>query len=353
MAKDKIVIVGGYGAVGSSVAKWLSAWYPGRVVVAGRSLQKAKNLQEKLEHTVDILQLDIDHIQNVSFLADAALLIMCIDQPSGALAELCIDKGVHYIDISATPAVLHRLESLQDKALAQKVTLLLSVGLAPGLTNLLGKWVTQSIPDQKMLQLFVLLGLGEDHGEQAFQWTFDNLHQEYTIQDQGKGQQVKSFTQPLTTDLLGKRKFYLFNFSDQHILARTQNLDSISTRMAFDHKGITALIAGMRKLGFTRLMRLAWVQRIMIKLFRKVKMGTDVFAVKAQSYHSHGVLKEASISGYGEGAVTALVAALLAKDLLDKQTPLLGVQHIDTYVEDVPEFLSELRKYNPQLQVKL
>jgi hypothetical protein len=227
------------------------------------------------------------------------------------------------------------------------------VGLAPGLTNLLGKWVTQSVQDRKRLQLFVLLGLGEDHGEQAFQWTFDNLHQQYTILEQGKDKLVRSFTQPLKTDLLGKRSFYLFNFSDQHILARTQNLDSVSTRMVFDHRSITALIAGMRTLGLTRLMGLPRVQRMMIKLFRKIKMGTDVFAVKARSYNVNGTLKEASVSGHGEGAVTALVAALLAKDLLDKEDTPTGVLHIDTYIDDISLFIEAIRQYMPQLIVQL
>lgn len=353
MAKDKIVIVGGYGAVGSSITKWLSSWYPGRVVVAGRSLRKAKALQQSLEQNVEVLQLDIHHIEEDAFLDDAALLIMCIDQPSAALAEHCIAKGVHYMDISATPSVIQGIESLQEQAIAQRVSLLLSVGLAPGLTNLLAKWVTHSNPGRKVLQLFVLLGLGEDHGDQAFQWTFDHLHEQYRIRERGNDGLVKSFTQPIATDLLGNRKFYLFNFSDQQVLARTQDLYSVSTRMAFDHKGVTALLAGLRKLGLTRLMRQPWLQRIMIKLFRKIRMGTDVFAVKARSQSAEGVWTEASVSGHGEGEITALVAALLARDVLDKAPGRFGVQHIDTYIADVPAFMKQLQQYQPALIIVL
>ena len=47
-----LLITGGYGTVGRRVAADLAPDYPGRVVVAGRSLEKAARLAAELGHGV-------------------------------------------------------------------------------------------------------------------------------------------------------------------------------------------------------------------------------------------------------------------------------------------------------------
>jgi saccharopine dehydrogenase (NAD+, L-lysine forming) len=59
MNRKKILIVGGYGGVGRTIAARLSKEFPRQVVVAGRNYDKASQLSVELEHAVLPLELDI------------------------------------------------------------------------------------------------------------------------------------------------------------------------------------------------------------------------------------------------------------------------------------------------------
>jgi len=74
---------------------------------------------------------------------------------------------------------------------------MLSVGLAPGLTNLLAKALHQRRCDimdadamdaADAIELVVLLGAGEQHGAAATDWSYEHLGRHYV--DPGSGQRV-------------------------------------------------------------------------------------------------------------------------------------------------------------------
>ncbi|WP_433476707.1 hypothetical protein ACQPZP_06410 [Spirillospora sp. CA-142024] len=115
----RVVVLGGYGAVGREVVAGLRGHVP-EVVVAGRDLAKA--------------------------------------------------RGVHYVDVSASREVLAGIAKLDRLATERSATAVLSVGLAPGITNLLAREFGGAD-----LDIGVLLGSGERHGPSAVEWTLDSL----------------------------------------------------------------------------------------------------------------------------------------------------------------------------------
>lgn len=137
--KESILIVGGYGAVGNIISKELSKHYPGKVIVAGRNLSKAEDLARKIP--VIPMQLDLTSISTTDFLDTVKLVIMCLDQTNTSFVELCIENGIDYIDISANQEVIEKIELLSEKAKKYQSSIVLSVGIAPGITNLLAKHV--------------------------------------------------------------------------------------------------------------------------------------------------------------------------------------------------------------------
>jgi saccharopine dehydrogenase (NAD+, L-lysine-forming) len=339
----KIVIVGGYGAVGRIISERLSVVYPNEVVVAGRNLAKAQMLAEELENKIIPYQLDVNHPEESDLWKNAELLIMCLDQQDSRFVEFCIERGIHYIDISANYTVLQQIQRLDEKARTTKTSIVLSVGLAPGISNLLAQHGVNQLKSVENIELFVLLGLGEKHGDHAFEWTFDNFHTEYSILENDKPKLVKSFTYSRKTELEGKRSFYLFDFSDQHVLAKTTAAKSVSTRMAFDVNFITQTVGFLRKLGFTKIFSNKSVQRFLIPVFKAVGLGSDIYGVKAVVTDASGNQHESTVSGYGEGRITAIVAAKTAEYLLRKPIK-SGVSHLHEIIEDIPEFLRGLDK---------
>lgn len=247
--KDKILIIGGYGTVGSTIATHLTKAYPNKVIIAGRSIKKAEKRSRQLNNLAIPYEFDVSNSSSLEILKNVRLVIMCIDQKDNKFAETCIDNQIDYIDITANQKLIEKLEKLNAKAKEKEVSVILSVGLAPGITNLLAKNCINKMPDTKKIEIYILLGLGEKHGDSAYKWTLENIHTNYAIPINGAEKSVKSFTNPKTTNLLGKRTFYYFNFSDQHSLAKTTSVPTVETRLAFDSNFFTKLVAFFKKNG--------------------------------------------------------------------------------------------------------
>jgi len=349
--KDNILIVGGYGKVGGIISRHLAQIYPEKIIVAGRSFEKAKKMSETLDHNVIPYHLDICNQTDGAFLENTKLVIMCIDQKDTKFVELCIEKGVHYTDITANQYFIEQIERLDKKAKLKNVAVTLSIGLAPGITNLLAQHCANQISGTTLIDIFILLGIGEKHGAGAYRWTFDNIHSSYNIDENSKTKRIKSFTLPKENNLVGKRKFYTFNFSDQHTLVKTINTRQILTRMAFDSKIFTSSVALLRKVGLTKIFSNRKVQDIFIYLFQKISVGSDIFAVKAVAENAQNERYEYSLEGKGEGKTTAYVAVETALYIMQNNLS-YGVRHIHQIVENIPEFLENLKRYDSTIEIK-
>ncbi len=349
--KDNILIVGGYGKVGTIIVSHLAQLYPKKIIVAGRSLKKAQALSNALDNNAIPYYLDLSNPGDISILEKTKLVIMCIDQKDTKFVELCIEKGVHYIDITANQYFIEQIELLNQKAKINHTTIALSIGLAPGITNLLTQHCANQFIETTLIDIFILLGIGEKHGDAAYRWTFDNIHSSYDINDNGRTKTIKSFTLPKENNLLGKRKFYTFNFSDQHTLAKTINAEQVLTRMAFDNKLLTSSVALFRKLGLTRFFNYRKIQNAFIYLFKRMNIGSDIFAVKAVAENPQNEVYECSLKGNGEGKITAYVAIETALYVMQKNLP-YGVKHLHQIVENIPDFLENLKQYNNTIEIK-
>ena len=350
--KRKILIVGGYGAVGSSIAERLMKVYPHQIIIAGRIFSKAQAKAEEFQNKVIPQQLDVNNLKDFSVLNEVELVIMCLDQQNTDFVEYCISKGISYIDISADYQNLQKIEKLHCLAEQNNSTVVLSVGLAPGITNLLAQYVVSQMQNVESIDIFVLLGLGEKHGDHAYRWTFDNVDSNYTLKIHDEEKTLKSFTQPLKTNLSGNRNFYLFNFSDQHVLLNTLDVPKVQTRMAFDVEWFTELTAFLRKLRITRFFRNKKVKDFAIQSFKNFPMGTDVFGVKVIAKDKNGNSKSVIVKGNNEGRITASVAAEIAVLVLDENLP-KGVFHSHQLVKDIPVFLNKLKNYDSGFQLNL
>lgn len=342
----KILIVGGYGAVGRVISKALITLFPTQIIIAGRSIKKAAIFSSKLSPKVIPLELDITSFSKQDVQLDGiSLVIMCIDQTDTKFVSECINRGINYIDITANYNFLSKIESLNTEAQNHNSTVILSVGLAPGITNLLAKQCRSKVQDMRFADIYILLGLGEEHGEAAYRWAFNDLNDTYFIKEEGNRIKVRSFEdgkQTLFPNNLGKRTAYRSNFSDQHSITKTLNLDSVSTRICFDPAIMSNMYALMRKTGFSKLLTFTIVQDFLIKLLKLFRFGSNQFVIKieAGSNRKQTLLYECSVNGTGQGKTTGLVAAKVAEKLYTSSFD-SGVFHIEELFEPL-SFIKEL-----------
>jgi saccharopine dehydrogenase-like NADP-dependent oxidoreductase len=320
------------------ICKDLGELYPGKVYAAGRSFRRAEQFCLTTNGKVKPLQLDSSEAVDPELLKGVKLVVMCLDQAEPAFARACFRNGIHYVDISADGAFLSLLEQCSAEAAAGQATAVLSVGLAPGLTNLLADRARRLMERTDSVDISIMLGLGDQHGKAAIEWTVDNLIQDFHAVLDGRKVAVSSFTDGRKTDFgteLGRRTAYRFNFSDQHALARTLGVPFVSTRLCFDSAIVTGLLARLKASGIFRFLKSKPLRSAVVRMFGKMRFGKDIYAVKIDAKgmrRREPVLVESFVHGRKEAEITAKVATAVA-DLVYRSTLPNGVYHIDQLFE--------------------
>lgn len=221
----KTLVLGGYGAVGARIVAQLRA--NGDVAfAAGRDPARS-------DRVVDLGEGDTGSLRAALSGVDVVVNAAGLEHPN--LVALIAGHGVPFVDITATTGYVAALERLD---LPHPV--LLSVGLAPGLTNLLAAAMHASAPGP--IDLAVFLGAGERHGAAAVAWSYGLLGRR--LRDPSTGGLVRNYTMPRPFDLPGhrRRRLYRVDFSDQHVLTRDLGVP-VRTYFGLDSPLATAALA--------------------------------------------------------------------------------------------------------------
>jgi len=325
MKNGNILIIGGYGEVGGKIAKLLLQSYPNRIWIAGRNIEKAKDFCVQHKNLVRPLQLDVSEKVHPEQLENVALVIMCLEQKDTAFAQLCLNEGISYIDITASYTFLRKLEALHSLAVQ-----IFSVGMAPGLTNLMAMHAARQLSSLEKMHISILLGAGDTHGVAAILWILQQLNKPFSSYN---NQEVANFTNKRTVKFkkIGKRSVYQFNFSDQHTLTKHFPSIPIVTRLGFDVEPLNKFVSFLQKSRIACLLKFNRLQIMLASLIQKIKIGSDVCGIQIEAIGKKHH-KEASFTldflDRDESLVTAKVAAFIANDLLNNKHP-AGAYHIE------------------------
>lgn len=327
-----VLVLGGYGAVGSAVCKEISRLFDGRILIAGRNLQQAKKLAQRFGERGESVQLDVTDSATYQNLLDrVSVVVNCVECNNVEIARDCLARSTHYVEVSATFEILEQLQTLQQAAKLGNAMAVLSVGVAPGLTNLLALYAQSHLKQLSKAELFLLFGFGEKHGEAALRWTLKNLGQRFFVGLDGDRKEVYSFGEGRSATLpkpFGKRMAYRFNFSDQHTLPATLGIDSVNTWMCFDSRLATSFFSLMVNSGMASLLPLWHTSKLVAALSHWVTWGTTRFVIQVDVTAKDGKERSFALIGDGEARMTGIVAAHVAKHLLEAEvTP--GIWHIE------------------------
>ncbi|MFF8607794.1 saccharopine dehydrogenase [Streptomyces sp. NPDC015346] len=321
----RVLVVGGYGAVGATVTATLGEWFPGRIVPGGRSRGARVDVRdpEGFGRVLDGL-------------GDVVAVVLCVEPPDARVAGLCLERGIHVVDVSADRALLDGVAAHHDLAVASGATAVLSVGVAPGLTNLLAHRAHTAVGGARRLDLTVLLGSGERHGEDAVRWTLDSL-----VEPAPRGGAAVRVGLPG----FGMRRAHAFPFSDQFTLARTLGVPEVTTRFCLDSRPLTAALFALRGTGPLRAAHARpALRRLLTDSVRRVHLGGDGFALRADAYgdgDGDGRRVSYALTGNGQSRASGLVTAHVTRALLTGTLP-PGTHHIEHLppLAHIPEALT-------------
>lgn len=316
-----MLVVGGYGAVGSTVTRALASGLPGRVLPAGRDPSRARRSAQEAGAgpAVRVDVTDLAGFERVLDRHGIGVVVLCVEPPDTAIARACLERGVHLVDVGASDHLLAPVEALGGRAADRGATAVLSVGLAPGVTNLLARRAFDRLGGADRIELTVLLGVGERHGVDAVRWTLAHL----LTSEPGSEARPRKVGLPGH----GLHKAHPFPFSDQYALRRTLGVPEVTTRLCLDSRPLTATLFGLRRAGALRPARDPRVMRALATAITRVHLGGDGFAVRADAFLG-GRSVSYALTGRGQSRVTGLVAAHVTRALLAGDLP-PGVHHID------------------------
>lgn len=115
-ASSRILIVGGYGKVGSSIAHFLLENSPHQITIAGRSLEKAQTALNSLPSSENSFAIKLDVQDSLTHLkktvASYDYVVVCIDSVLTYLAKTCLDLDVNYVDVTSDDSFHQKVENL-------------------------------------------------------------------------------------------------------------------------------------------------------------------------------------------------------------------------------------------------
>lgn len=321
-APAQVLVIGGYGHVGKLIARELLAKPELGVRLAGRNREKATQAAAALGCDAAVVDIAARDTWEPA-VAEASVVVMCIDAPDNSFAAHVLSKGKRYVDISANQAVIENVESLGGLARSSGGSAIVSVGFAPGLTNLMVKKAVSQMDHAETARIGVLLGLGDTHGEAAILWTLSNAS------DPNMPDRTPAYIR--FGDDRKASIAYPFPFSDQYAVRRTLGLSEATTFLSLGSDVLTKLAFR----GAPLLRGRHDAQGAMAAILSRLRFGSDraVLAVEVSGRvggrpGSVGIICE----GRREAEITAHVAALVVRGLMEMEAR-PGVHHIDEIMD--------------------
>lgn len=189
---QKVLIVGGQGRIGASVAADVLAHTAAAVTVTGRQQQTPPS-------GCGFLALDLqDHDRVSQVIAGHDLVIHCAG-PFGYrdthLLDTCIAQGVNYLDVADNPRYVKAALQRRPAAQATGVTAVVSTGVFPGISNSMVRQGIEQLESADAIHLsYVVAGSG-GAGVTVMRTTFLELQHTFQGWLQGRWRTVEPYSQ--------------------------------------------------------------------------------------------------------------------------------------------------------------
>lgn len=235
--KQTVLIAGGYGVVGSDIARILRRLYPSlSLVLAGRSPEKGQALAQELG-TCEVTQLDVD--APGPLLAEGLapdLIIAAVHDHTDRLLTYALEHDIGYIDFARGGDALARGVQVVGHFGGP---LNHSIGFVSnwmaGVPAVLAKRAADAMAQVEAIDLSILF-YGDDRGGPDAAGSVDGFAAAFKGWEKGAWQEMRPFTDPLKVRFPSglTRKAYRLNMPDVESLAFATQAQSVRVRLALD-----------------------------------------------------------------------------------------------------------------------
>jgi saccharopine dehydrogenase-like NADP-dependent oxidoreductase len=338
-----ILIVGGYGVVGSRIAADLAPDFPDRVIVAGRHRNRADAAAAAIGHGARGQRIDVtDASSTAQALDSVAVAVNCIDQPDRALLWAAIERGLAYTDITPHLVDLGRgqaFEHVDSAAKAAGARVLLGAGMVPGISNVIVRALMNRVGGADRIETSLLLSADDLSGPASFDYLLQELAMVFNVHVDNADHRTRPFTQPRAVDYpapVGTRRAYLFPFSDQVLYPRTTGARTVLTRLSIDPPRLGRLLAFMVRTRIAGIVARQPVRSMLARLRqRDTNEAAAPYALRVDVAHGQRTAT-AMLTGRGQAQATATGTAALVRCLAMGEIAEPGAWMPDQVIDPTP-----------------
>jgi saccharopine dehydrogenase (NAD+, L-lysine-forming) len=344
-----ILIAGGYGVVGQRLATHVARAYPGRVIVAGRSIERARNAAQAVGEGARPLAIDVNQQASVErALESVGMVVSCVEQTAPyTLLRAAAARGIAYTDLTAS-SIWRSALALHAEAEARGARIVLGAGLVPGISSAMVRAAADRLGRLNTVETALLLSVGDAFGPDSLRYLLRELAVPLAITESGRERIVACFSEPRAVEFpapIGRRAAWRAPFADQYFFPRSLEVATASTRLSLDPAWTGAVIAAVLRVGPARLLHREGFRRCVHRLVsaaHRQHNASDRWALVVDTRGSSGAA-HFSLLGHGQAEATATAASVLVRMLCDGAITRPGVWLAEQVVE--PErFFAGLRE---------
>ena len=328
-----VLILGGYGVVGSRVAARMAGAFPGQVVVAGRDATAAEATCRHIGHDTLPRRIDVsDRLSVERGLEGIGTIVSCVAQPQPYALRAAIERGLAYTDIAPRLSFSTDVRRRSDEAARSGACIVLGAGLSPGVSNMMARRLASLIENPESIETAILLSLGDEYGRDSLGHIVEVAAQPFALHEGGRERQVLPFSNGKPVDFgdgLVVRTAYLFPWSDVVHYPDTLGVRSSVGRFAINPAWASTACNWLVRAGV-----IPWLQRRLsrqsgrsvpaLEIMKRPYIHDDRFALVVTMTGS-GREVRAVLSGRHQAEVTAAAAAEFGRALASREVAAPGV----------------------------
>ncbi|PWN67840.1 saccharopine dehydrogenase [Chryseobacterium oncorhynchi] len=303
--EHNILIIGGNGLVGKTIARILQSRNPHvTIFIGGRKGGKTER----------DLKIDVTNPASFQIISEKKinLIILSVNDKSDEVLRYAIKNNIDYLDITKpTPDLAKAYDIAGNSDINSRIVFSSGWmgGIVPGLVNT----ISQDTNTIQEVKLFVYYSVKDLAGESSAHFMAENVAVPFHDYKNDKPISIRHFLDTETFDFsfgIGKRSAYNFDVPDLYILNKIERIPTVSVKMTYNSKFITWLLGSFQYLRIFNILSLK--ERKMI--FGSSGNGDKaVFEIIVKDKSGNKKLSLQSTKGQAE--LTALSAVLHAEEL--------------------------------------
>lgn len=251
MVVQKILIIGGVGRVGRSVAQDLLDFGLGHITLTGRNNFRnnfydltdlfpgsgAGSEAASIKSSVGLLRLDLADLAALhQAIAAHDLIIHCagtFHHRDGRVLEACIAARKNYIDVSDHRCLYEKIKPLTSAAEKAGITAICHAGVFPGISNSMVRLGVEQLDRPEKIELYYGVAGSGGAGQTVMTTTFLGLTEPFTVWQGGQWVKKRPYSEPQTIDFaapIGRATVYWFDVAETFTFAESFPVATVITK---------------------------------------------------------------------------------------------------------------------------